>query len=92
MKKIFKFPLEIDDVQPVVIPQAAKILSVQMQHGELCLWAEVQTSLRHETRYIEIIGTGHEIDESHRREYIGTVQTADGNLVWHVYERLAPKP
>lgn len=90
MKSIFKYPIQVADLQKVTMPIDAKILCVQVQRGEqVCLWAEVDPNAKLQARTIEIFGTGHALDES-SRVYIGTVQVAGGVLVWHVYERLAP--
>mgnify|MGYP001551736993 CR=1 FL=1 len=87
--RIFKYPLTINDVQGVDMPEDAKILCAQVQGTQLCLWAEVEPARSLYPRVIEIFGTGHPMEERPRR-YIGTVQTYDGSLVWHVYERTAP--
>jgi hypothetical protein len=38
---IWKFELEVTDLQEVVMPSGAEILSVGNQDGKLCLWAMV---------------------------------------------------
>lgn len=81
---IWKFPLLIRDQQSVSMPKDAEILTVQMQHGEACLWAEVDPTEKTEVRTILILGTGHAFRRGLMRKYIGTVQ--DGDFVWHVYE------
>ena len=85
MKTIHKFPLQINTGQSVSMPADAKILSVQFQHGILTMWAEVDTEAAPSVRAIYIFGTGHPIHEDDLI-YIGTVQQAGGNLVWHVYD------
>lgn len=91
MKTIWKMPLIVEDIQDISLPKESTILSIQFQHGMLCLWAEVDTESSSETRMIEIYGTGHRIygDMGIERKYIATVQEAEGNLVWHIYERLS---
>lgn len=87
---IWKYPLEIVDRQLVAMPIEATILSVDNQHGTVCLWAMVdpttslpQLPLPLTNRVIEIFGTGHPMPEG-QREFIGTVIM--GALVWHVFE------
>lgn len=90
MKSIWKYGLMPDSVQQVRMPHGAKILSVQTQKEEVCLWAEVDTDTElKETRFIECFGTGQPMVEGMgvERVYIGTVQTMGGELVWHFYER-----
>lgn len=81
---IYKYQLEITDVQNVVMPKDAKILSVQVQLGALCLWAAVETSNKPKSRNIWIYGTGNPALGVMNKRHIGTVQ--DGPLVWHVFE------
>jgi hypothetical protein len=82
--KIWKWPLVITDFQTVEMPMRTKILTVQMQEGQLCLWAEVNDlSNETELRTIMIAGTG-QANIPPGAQYIGTVQ--DQPLVWHVFE------
>lgn len=83
METVYKYPLEITDEQELEIPAGAKILSVQFQGGQLCLWAEVNPKHEMVRLIIDIEGTGHPLHP--KRKYIGTVQ--QGPFVWHVYER-----
>lgn len=90
MKTIWKFPLTVTDVQIVMMPPGAEILSVEIQGGIICLWAlidvkkETQLEVPHQ---IEIVGTGNpmqQIDHWLSRKFIGTVQ--QGQFVWHIFE------
>lgn len=85
-RKIYKFPLKITDTQTVEMPPSAKILTAQMQNGNLCLWAlvDAEPELEKQPRVIEIIGTGNPFPERLRR-YISTVQISAE--VWHVFEQ-----
>lgn len=84
MQTIYKYPLEIRDVQIIEMPPRAKLLSVQCQNKTLCLWALVDNShVTKSPRTIEIRGTGHSC-EGLEGKYIGTVQI--GNYVWHVFD------
>ena len=82
---IWKFKLEIGETA-VRIPTGSDVLSVQVQHGELQLWAMVRLDLgvSCERRFV-VVGTGHYMP-SGRHEYLGTFQLADGNFVGHVFE------
>jgi hypothetical protein len=82
---IWKFELEVTDLQEVVMPSGAEILSVGNQDGKLCLWAMVSPTA---TQDIEIIGTGNTIPHTPsyvERVLIGTVIMPP--FVWHVFER-----
>jgi hypothetical protein len=87
-KAIFKYPLDARGEQQVMMPEGARVLSVQEQGGVICLWAMVETDRPFKTvRTFQIYGTGHSIPDGLRhRVYVGTVQTEGGSLVWHVFE------
>ena len=89
---IWKYTLEITDTQTIEMPDGASILSVANQDGNLCLWAKVIPSRRRTPRTIEIIGTGHAIEESHTiaRRFIGSAVISP--FVWHVFERCEVSP
>lgn len=85
--KIFKYNLSDQYVQVVKLPRGARILSVQNQSSNLCLWAEVnevQEEEEHVEAEIRIIGTGNSIKiDLDMFNHIDTVIV--GHLVWHVY-------
>ncbi len=91
MKVIYKYILTTTDTQTVAMPKNAQILTVQTQNEKPCLWAILDMDeQREETKDIEIFGTGHPIEDSMTilRNYIGTYQLNNGQLVFHVFERL----
>ena len=85
--KIWKFPISTTDLQSVSMPKNAHILCVQIQRGAPMLWAECDEEAERVDRQILIVGTGHSIDQSGARRYIGTYQLHNGDLVFHVYEQ-----
>lgn len=80
---VWKYALEITDEQHVVMPWGAELLHVAEQNGKIALWARVITAQPEVRRLILIRGTGHPIDF---QPYVGTVVTAHGRLVWHVFD------
>lgn len=85
---IYKYPIDIKDVQTVTMPMNSKILTAQVQQGKLCLWAMVdEKNDRTEEHIIEVFGTGHPMINM-PRNYIGTIQWMGGHLVFHVFERV----
>lgn len=88
MQTIWKFNLEISDMQTLSMPEGATILDVQIQDGVPCLWAIVDTQAVTVERVIEICGTGSpmHVDMGVRRKHISTFQQPP--FVWHVFERL----
>lgn len=94
---IWKFTLAVTDRQSVVMPRDARVLSVGAQDdptgATVQLWAEVDPTADREQRYFAIVGTGNprprDPDAPTSRpggSFLGTVITAGGALVWHVYE------
>ena len=87
MKKIYKYPTEIQDEQVVLLPTGAKILTVQTQSGKAFIWAMVNPTMPNDMAVtIRIFGTGHTIQDADRLEYIGTIQMCGGALVFHVFK------
>jgi len=84
--RIFKYEL-LDRTNEVDMPAGAEVLTVQIQHDKICLWAKVDPTARTEKRVFVVYGTGHPIEDDSNLSYIGTVQMAGGTLVWHVFEK-----
>jgi hypothetical protein len=93
MQKVFKYPLEVTDIQNLSLPEGAIIRTAMEQCGSLCIWAEIDTEMvkqnRNETRTIYVIGTGHPMPDEELR-YINSVSMSSGNLIFHIYERVMP--
>jgi hypothetical protein len=85
MKTIWKYTFEIVDVFEIEMPVGAKVLTVQLQGGQPCMWAEVNPLAPTERVQFRVIGTGHSFTPT---KYVGTIQT--GMFVWHVYEGIDP--
>ena len=85
MKKIHKYKLELTDVQRVDMPTEHETVSVQVQKGEVCVWAVVDDASPNKKQAFYIHGTGHDVGDKFMM-FIGTVQLADGTLVLHVFE------
>lgn len=86
MKKVvYKYKLQVADIQQVILPAGAQILCIKMQNGEVCLWALVNPEEKYdEAVKIRCAGTGHLITEN--VEYIDTVMMLDGALVFHFFK------
>lgn len=83
-RSIWKFPLRVADFVEFAMPKNAKVLTVQVQLGDPCVWAEVDVGAETEIRRFRTFGTGHPLDSG--LLYIGTYQMRDGALVFHLYE------
>lgn len=88
MKTIYKYPLAITDMQTILMPKGAKVLTAQLQKGELMLWAMVDTDpiLPKDARLFFIYGTGHPVADTDTQRYLTTFQLSDGALVFHLFE------
>ena len=88
-KTIWKYEIEITDIQDVKMPKDAEILTVQAQRGCIGIWAIVNSEETEIVRRTIIIkGTGHPINPEYNLKYIGTFQIYGGELVFHVFEKL----
>jgi len=86
MKTIWKFPLEPRNHSAIEMPKGARIIAVQTQQDEVCLWALLDSEEKgKKIRKFAIFGTGHHIADLEGKKYIGTVQQSSG-LVWHIFE------
>ena len=86
MKTVWKFPLDTDDHNVLVMPVGSVILSVQVQHGRIQLWALCDPNEKdQEERHFRLAGTGHPIKDN-IKSFIGTVQLLGGDFVVHLFE------
>lgn len=87
MQVIHKVKLEAARVreQTIPLPINARILDIQCQLGDVCLWYAFNPAEVHLRRMqFTTIGTGREYPET-VGDYIGTVQ--DNGYVWHIFVR-----
>lgn len=85
MITIWKYKLETTDTQYIQMPKNSKLLTVQVQNGEPCLWCLVEDIDYLVAREIRIVGTGHSIEDNFNGTYIGTYQMFEGMGVFHVF-------
>ena len=93
---IWKFELELGSCE-ASIPEGFVPISVQYQHGQLTLWALVNTSAQRKTYLFTTYATGEEMDvaaaaaiRNGDRIHLATVQQPPyKRFVWHIfYDRL----
>ena len=88
MKTIHKFIINPDTEQFAINAPVIRFLDAQVQRANICVWAEVDTSLPDRHFAICPIGTGWDLDQLGKYNYMTyfkTVQQFDGALVWHLY-------
>lgn len=84
--QVWKFGLNLDARQVVMMPEGAKLLTVQAQYGEPFVWALCDEHAgRQEYRRFLIYGTGQPLPDN-TGEYVGTFQLVSGAMVLHVFE------
>ena len=87
MKEIWKYFIAGDREQ-ITMPKGAKILSLQVQDGDICIWVLVDPKATTEVRVVETILTGQQIpsDIDSENDYIGTALMHNDNFVLHLFE------
>ena len=93
MRSIFKYDV-VEAKNGIIEGPITKLLTAQVQHGSIKVWAEVDTEAENVKYQVIPIGTGWPLDapageqcilDSH--QYLSTVQLAGGGLVFHVYAK-----
>lgn len=85
--RIYKYDLEITDMQDIKTFRGARVLSAAEQDGKLRIWALVDIDEEYRNKSIQIIGTGNPISYNiaeYNWEFVGTVLMSNG-LVWHIF-------
>lgn len=89
METIWKYELNLNQMQVIEMPINAEILCVHSQKDKPCLWVKVNPEEKEvEHRKIEIFSTGQPIEDSENtsRYYIGTCFCFNASFVIHVFE------
>lgn len=90
MKTVWKYKIDMTQLQTLQIPGEAKILSLQKQgnrsEDDMFLWCLVDTDKPMETRTFLLVETGDTLDEFPKAEYVATMQFIRGAYVYHLFE------
>lgn len=91
MRSIYKYDV-VSAPNGIIEGPITKILTAQVQHNSIVVWAEVDTTAPNRKFQIIPIGTGWPLDAPNGKScvldthtYISTVQIAEGNLIFHIY-------
>lgn len=91
MRSIYKYDI-VSAPNGIIEGPITKILTAQVQHNSIVVWAEVDTTAPNRKFQILPIGTGWPLDAPDGKScvldthtYISTVQIAEGNLIFHIY-------
>jgi hypothetical protein len=85
MKVIFKYPIQIEEKQNLMIPEKFEILAIKIQNGMPYIWALVDNSLPLSQIPIRIYPTGATIDQSLKLKYCNTFELLETKIVFHVF-------
>lgn len=85
MLSIYKYELQLTDVQELQLPRGAKILKVDYQYDKLQLWAVVNSNQLSETCVIAIVGTGPTLLDDFLSNYTYLNSVMSGPYVWHIF-------
>ncbi len=92
--RILKFQLAVTDTQLVEMYRECVILDIQSQDDELYIWAMCDETEPKKNYEFRIFGTGHTLPDTYnfrdKTDYIKTVQTNNGALVWHIFRVVDP--
>jgi hypothetical protein len=70
-----------------LLPIGSEILCFKLQYDWPTIWVICDEEKEKEERHFQLIGTGHAISTTTRKEnYIGTVLMYSGELVLHAFE------
>ncbi len=84
-RQIWKYPV-VGPQFMLRMPDGARVLSIQNQQGSPQMWVLVDPDSPGVHREFLFYGTGHTMPDD-PGEFIGTFQVADGDLVFHLFER-----
>ena len=98
MRSVYKYDI-VNTSNGIIEGPITKLLTAQVQHGTIVVWAEVDTEAPNRKFEVFPLGTGWPLDPPAGKEcildthtYLSTVQLAGGSLVFHVYyAEITPK-
>jgi len=86
METIWKYSLgQVKNSYVIPMQEDAEILYLEVQYGEPCIWAKVNTDAPKAERKFKLYGTGHQ-HEVIGGKYIGSFMLYSGSLVFHLFE------
>lgn len=93
MKKIYKYPLPVQEKYSIELPLGAKIIRVEDVDGLFFLWVIVDTDPDYPTelRHLEFYKTGQPIEDATNLVYLGLCKLfIMQELGLYVFERITP--
>jgi hypothetical protein len=84
MKRVFKYPVPVEDRFVVTASVDAKPMCIMMQYGQPQLWMLVDDGAVQAVHEFLLTGTGHPRDDLEGTQYVGSVLVEMG-LVFHLF-------
>lgn len=84
---IWKQTLQPADVQVIMAPEGAEMLSAREQFDHICVWFRCDPSKPLRARKLAIVGTGNPAPDGDGR-FLGTASLRGGQLMFHVFEQV----
>lgn len=83
-RTIHKYVLDLQGDWKIRAPEVFEPLSVQLQRGQICIWAIVDPQGEQRQHQFYVAGTGHPLrQDAAAQRFVGTVQQND--FVWHIF-------
>jgi hypothetical protein len=87
---IYKYKL-LNNETTLNLPHAAKLLSAQLQDGDICLWFLLDETVLEmpefcKDRTFTIFGTGIKFPNTKAHNYISTILSSNHAIVYHIFE------
>lgn len=86
MKTVYKYPIDLTDVQSIAMPQGAASIMVHVQDGHPYIWAVVDTDALMVLYRFYVVGTGNPMPDDAGRHH-GSFMLHNGALVFHVFSK-----
>ena len=85
---IYKFNIDISDLQTINVNEGARVISAKEQSANLItIWVLTDLDSKQRPKNIQVIGTGNLIEynvSSNDWDFVDTVIMSNG-LVWHIF-------
>lgn len=85
MSAIWKYTLTLAGIQSIDMPKGARIVHVESQFEQPCVWAIVDPNAEKEAREFGILTTGLSFNEA-ECSYLGSFLLRNGAFVGHLVE------
>jgi hypothetical protein len=85
--KVFKYPLPTKAEFEIEMDECGKILKVEIQGAQACMWALVNPIAKKISRKFLVLGTGIETNYNmNDLKFISTFQVQGGAFIFHIFE------